>query len=53
MISWLAALIVGVILVIIAKAVDIEPTINKVLYVIGIILIIVAIILLVLSLVGI
>ena len=39
--SALAALIVGIILVIIARLVDIEPVVNKILYVIGIILVII------------
>jgi hypothetical protein len=51
--SALAALIVGVILIIIARAVDIEPIINKILYVIGAILVVVGIIFLILGLLGI
>lgn len=42
----LAALIVGIILVVISKAVAIEKTVNTILYIIGIILVIVGIILL-------
>ncbi len=40
----LAALIVGIILVVIARLVDIEPVINKIIYVIGIILVIIGLI---------
>jgi hypothetical protein len=51
--TGIIALIVGIALVLIARAVTIEPIINKVLYIIGILLIIVAIIALVLFFVGI
>ena len=46
--SALAALIVGIILAVIARLVDIEPLVNKILYAIGVILIIIGIILLIL-----
>lgn len=45
--SALAALIVGIILAVIAKVVEIEPLVNKILYAIGVILIIIGIILLI------
>ena len=44
----LAALIIGIILAVIAKIVEIEPWVNKLLYALGIILIIIGIILLIL-----
>ena len=50
--SGLAAIIIGVILVVIARYVQIEPIINKILYIIGIIIVIVGIIILVLALLG-
>lgn len=50
--SGIIALIVGVALVLIARA-NIEPTINKILYIIGILFIVVAIIAFVLYFVGI
>jgi hypothetical protein len=46
--SGLAALIIGIILAVIAKAVVIEPWVNKLLYVLGVILIIIGVILLIL-----
>lgn len=51
--SGIIALIVGIALVLIARAINIEPTINKILYIIGILLIVVAIIAFVLYFVGI
>ena len=51
--SGIVAIIIGVILVVIARAVDIEPTLNKILYIIGIIIVIIGIIILVLALLGI
>lgn len=50
--SGIIALIVGIALVLIARA-NIEPTINKILYIIGILFIVVAIIAFVLYFVGI
>jgi uncharacterized membrane protein len=44
----LAALIIGIILAVIARVVEIEPWVNKLLYALGIILIIIGIILLIL-----
>jgi len=52
-VSWITALgllIAGIILYVIGKYAQIEPTINKVLYIIGLILIIIGIILLVVAL---
>lgn len=49
----LAALIIGIILIIIARAIDIEPIINKIMYAIGAILLVVGIIFLILNLLGI
>ena len=45
--SALGALIVGIILAVIAKLVEIEPLVNKILYAIGLILIIIGLILLI------
>ena len=52
LVGSLAMIIIGIILVVIARSIHIEGIINTILYVIGIILVLVGILFLILSLIG-